>query len=247
MNPIIDIDSITVSYRENIAIESLSLRIYEREFVGIAGPNGAGKTTLLTAINGLGRLSRGSVRVFGNRLNPHSATGIRKEIGYVPQLINVDPRLPMLVREVILMGRYGRIGLFRQPSNLDRRIVDEVVDMTGVGNLLQRPVGHLSGGEHRKIAIARALAQEPRILLLDEPTSNLDINARRIMMELVDRIHREKKITTIVVMHNLDILPKMSSRMVLLKDAKIVFDGLPEEATDSTILSKIYEIPPECN
>lgn len=240
MNPLVDIRDITVSYRENVALNSISLEIYEGEFIGIAGPNGAGKTTLLTAINGLGSLFRGSVNIFGIRMNARSATGIRKEIGYVPQMLNIDPRMPFKVGEVVMMGRYGRIGLFKRLSSKDKKIVDEMVDLVGIRNLLKRPVGHLSGGEQKKVAVARALVQEPRILLLDEPLSNLDINAQAGILELVDRIHQKKHLTSIVVMHNLDLLPKNCSRMVLLKDAKVIFDGPLDEALDEEILSKLY-------
>lgn len=240
MNPLVDIQDITVSYRENVALNSISLKIYEGELIGVAGPNGAGKTTLLTAINGLGRLLRGSVNIFGIQMTPRAATGIRKEIGYVPQMLNIDPRLPLMVKEVVMLGRYGRIGLLKRPSSRDKNIVDEVVDLIGIRNLLNRPIGHLSGGEQKKVAIARALAQEPRILLLDEPLSNLDINAQAGILELVDRIHQKKHLTTVVVMHHLSLLPRDCSRMVLLSNAKIIFDGLINEALNEEILSKLY-------
>ncbi len=240
MNLLVDIQDITVSYREDVALNSISLEIYEGEFIGVAGPNGAGKTTLLTAINGLGRLLRGSVDIFGIRMNARSATGIRKEIGYVPQMLNIDPRLPLRVKEVVMMGRYGRIGLLKRQSSKDKKIVDEVIGLVGIRNLLNRPIGHLSGGEQKKVAIARALTQEPRILLLDEPLSNLDINAQANILKLIDIIHQKKRLTTIVVMHHLSLLPKNCSRMILLKDAKIIFDGLMDEALDEKILSKLY-------
>lgn len=241
MNPIIDIQNTTISYRENLALNSISLKIYEGELVGIAGPNGAGKTTLLTAINGLARISRGAVSIFGIEMSARSATTIRKDIGYVPQMLNIDPRMPMRVREVVMLGKFGRIGLFKKPSSKDNNFVDKVLDLIGVRNLMHKPIGHLSGGEQKKVAIARALAQEPRILLLDEPLSNLDINAQASILELVDKIHQKKSLTTIVVMHHLDLLPKNCSRMMLLKNAKIIFDGPKDQALQGDILSKLYE------
>lgn len=240
MNPAIDIKNITASFGNNIALESISLKINEKEFVGIAGPNGAGKTTLLTVMNGLGKISKGSVKIFGIEVNTHSATAVRKNIGYVPQMLTTDPRLPMLVRETVLMGRYGKIGFFKKPSRADKEIVDEVAGLVGIRDLLRRPIGHLSGGEQKKVAIARALAQEPRILLLDEAISNLDINAQQIIIELVDKIHEEKQITIIVVMHHLHLLPENCSRMVLLKNAGMVFDGAVQEALSEQILSGLY-------
>jgi ABC-type cobalamin/Fe3+-siderophores transport system ATPase subunit len=245
MKPIIDIRDITVSYRENVALKHISLEICEGELLAVAGPNGAGKTTLLTAINGLGRLLNGKVSVFGIQMGRGSATKIRKEIGYVPQMFNIDFRMPLLVKEAVMLGRFGKIGLFRRISLKDKRIVDEVVDLVGIGDLLDRPIGHLSGGEQKKVAIARALAQEPRILLLDEPISSLDINAQAGILELVERIHHQKGLTTIVVMHHLNLLPKNCSRMVLLKDARVIFNGPLEEALQEVTLSKLYGCPVE--
>lgn len=240
MKPIVDIQNVTVSYRENVALNSISLKIYEGEMLAIAGPNGAGKTTLLTAINGLGKLLQGSVHVFGIRMEGRSATQLRKKIGYVPQIINPDPRMPMRVGEVIFLGRYGRIGLFKKTALNDRKVVEEVVELVGIGKLLQRPIGHLSGGEQKKVAIARALAQEPRILLLDEPISNLDISAQQSILKLIEQIHDQKNLTTVVVMHHLNLLPLNCSRMVFFKEARIIFEGPMAEALNEEVLSGLY-------
>ena len=240
MSVVVDIQNVTVSYRENVALRSISLEIEEGALVSVAGPNGAGKTTLLTAINGLGRVLQGSVSVFGTKMAGRTATGIRKEIGYVPQMLNIDARMPMRVGEVVMLGRCGRIGFFKRPSPRDREIVGDVVDLIGIRALLLRPIGHLSGGEQKKVAIARALAQEPRILLLDEPISDLDISAQQTILNLVDRIHEQKRLTTILIMHHLSLLPGNCSRMVLLKDAKVVFDGSVEDALNEEVLSRLY-------
>lgn len=247
MIPAIDIQDITVSYRESVALYSLSLKIHEGEFVGIAGPNGAGKTTLLTAINGLGKLLKGSVHIFGIRMNVRGAVTLRKEIGYVPQIINIDPRMPMRVKEVVMLGRFGKIGLFKRPALEDRQIVEEVADLVGIKNLLSRPIGHLSGGEQRKVAIARALAQQPRILLLDEPFSNLDMNAQFGILNLIDKVHQQKHLTTVMVMHQLALIPKSCSRMILLKNSRVIFDGAISEVLDEKILSQLYDCPIRIN
>jgi ABC-type cobalamin/Fe3+-siderophores transport system ATPase subunit len=245
MNPIVDIRDITVSYRESIALNSVSLNIDEGEFVVIAGPNGAGKTTLLTAINGLGRLLRGSVSILGIRMNAKSANRIRRDIGYVPQMLTIDPRMPMSVREVVMLGRCGRTGLFKRLSLQDITVVEEVIDLIGLRNFVKRPIGHLSGGEQKKVAIARALAQQPRIILLDEPLSNLDIKAQANILKLIDTIHRRRRLTTVMVMHHLDLLPRNCSRMVLLKNARIIFDGLLSSGLKEEVLSTLYDCPVE--
>ena len=240
MDPIIDIRDATVAYRKNIALDSVSLSINQGELVGLAGPNGAGKTTLLTAINGLTELSRGRVSISGVRLDAGSATAIRKGIGYVAQIVSPDPRMPFSVREAIMFGRYGRIGLFKRISARDREIVAEAAALAGLAGLLGRPIGQLSGGEQKRVAIARALAQEPRILLLDEPLTNLDISAQAGIRELIDRIHRKKGLTIIAAMHNLELLPANCSRMVLLKSSGIIFDGPTDKALDEKMLIELY-------
>ncbi len=172
-DPAVEIREAVVSYREDVALRGVSLAVRRGEFVGIIGPNGAGKTTLLTLINGLATLLQGEVSVLGERLNRRSAGRIRTRVGYVPQSHNVDPRLPISVREVAMIGRYGRLGLLRRPGPTDRQVVASMLRLVGMDHLADRPIGHLSGGQQQRVAIARALAQEPEILALDEPTVGL--------------------------------------------------------------------------
>ncbi|MCX8126685.1 MAG: ATP-binding cassette domain-containing protein, partial [Dehalococcoidia bacterium] len=177
--PVIRIDRAVVAYREGVALDGVSLEVGEGEFIGLIGPNGAGKTTLLRLINGLIRPQSGRVSVFGVGLERENSSRIRKRVGYVAQVRNVNPRLPISVRETVMAGTFGRLGLLHYPGNQERRLTDMVLDMVGLSRLADRPLGHLSGGEQQKVAIARALVQEPRILLLDEPTVSLDREARR--------------------------------------------------------------------
>ncbi|RKY78288.1 ABC transporter ATP-binding protein [candidate division KSB1 bacterium] len=240
---IVDIRNVTVSYRENVALHNVSLSVEEGELVAIAGPNGAGKTTLLTVINGLGKLLSGVVKVFGIEVNQRNINQLRKAIGYVPQKLNIDPRMPITVREVVMIGRYGKIGLLRKANDNDKKVVDDVIDSVGIRHLLHRPIGHLSGGELQKVHMARALAQEPKILLLDEPTANLDLSAQKSILELIEKIHWQKQLTTFVVMHELTHLPQNCGRMILMKNAKIVFQGEPQKALSENILSEVYDCP----
>ena len=245
MSLIVDLQNVTVSYRENIALHDVSLEIEEGEFLGLAGPNGAGKTTLLTAINGLGRVLSGKVRVFGQELNSKNVNEVRKGIGYVPQIINIDPRMPISVREVVMIGRYGRIGLLKKVGPRDKKIVENLIDLVGLRHLAKRPIGHLSGGEQQKVAIARALAQEPKILLLDEPTANLDLPAQKGIMDLVEKIYSERHLTILLVMHELTHLPRGCKQMVLMKEGKILFSGKTEDVLSEVILTELYGSPLE--
>jgi ABC-type cobalamin/Fe3+-siderophores transport system ATPase subunit len=239
----IDIDNAVVSYREDIALRGVSLKVRPGEFVGIVGPNGAGKTTLLTIVNGMGKLINGRVCVLGYNITPGNGHALRKKVGYVAQLQNIDPRMPMNVREVAMIGRYGRLGLFRRPGRSDWEIVDNALELVGMTHLARRPIGHLSGGEQQRVAIARCLAQEPEIFLLDEPTASLDWKAKTDIMELVKRIHDLRNLTTMFVTHDLSALPISCDRIVLMKDGLIWEEGPPGELLTSHKLGQLYDLP----
>lgn len=245
MTDIVIINDVSVSYREHVALRGITTRIKEGEFLAVIGPNGAGKTTFLTVINGLGKIIAGTVSVFGIKLNWHTVNQIRKEIGYVPQIINIDPRAPIKVRDVVRIGRFGKIGMLRYPDENDEKIVNEAMELTGIDGLHDRPIGHLSGGEQQKVAIARALTQRPKILLLDEPTSNLDLKAQEEIIELIDRIYNEYHITMVFVTHILKHIPSSCHRAILMKTGQVIFDGHIEEAMSRDRLSNLYDLPEE--
>jgi ABC-type cobalamin/Fe3+-siderophores transport system ATPase subunit len=242
-NTAVKIERAVVSYREDVALRDVSLEVKKGEFVGIIGPNGAGKTTILTLINGLGKLVQGRVWVLGHSISKGSVNGIRKRVGYVAQLQNIDPRMPISVHEVAMIGRYGQLGLFRRPDKADRDIVDEMLELVGISHLAKRPIGHLSGGEQQRVAIARALAQEPEMFLLDEPTASLDWRAQKELLELVKTIHKSQNLTTLFVTHDLNALPDSCDRVVLMKEGRIWQQGKPEQVLKQDILSQLYDAP----
>ncbi len=238
----INIEHAVVSYREDIALRGVSLKVRHGEFVGIVGPNGAGKTTLLTIVNGLGKLLHGLVCVLGHTLTPGNGHSLRKKVGYVAQVQNIDPRMPMNVREVAMIGRYGRLGLFRKPGKHDWEMVDMALELVGMTHLDRRPIGHLSGGEQQRVAIARCLAQEPEIFLLDEPTAALDWKAKTDILELVKRIHDLRGLTTLFVTHDLSALPTACDRVVLMKDGLIWDEGSSKELLTDEKLGQLYDL-----
>jgi len=240
MGPIISIDNVTVRYRESVALRGISLSVSRGEFVGIIGPNGAGKTTLLTLVNGLTHPTEGEVRVLGLPVSGGHVANVRERVGYVPQVHNIDPRLPITVRETVMVGRYARLGLFHRPGPQDRDKVNAVLDMVGLGALAGRPLGHLSGGERQKTAIARSLAQEPEILLLDEPTASLDLQAQREILNLVSAVHRARGLTTLYVTHDLDSLPRDCGRVLLMKEGRVWREGPPESLLTEAVLADLY-------
>jgi ABC-type cobalamin/Fe3+-siderophores transport system ATPase subunit len=239
----IDIHNAVVSYREDIALRGVSLNVRCGEFVGVVGPNGAGKTTILTIVNGMGKLLKGDVRVLGERVGRGNGHSLRKQVGYVAQVENIDPRMPMNVREVVMIGRYGLLGLLKRPRSRDWDVVDEMLELVGMSHLADRPIGHLSGGEQQRVAIARCLAQEPRILLLDEPTASLDWRAQSEILELVRLIHNTSHLTTLFVTHDLGCLPVACERVVLMKEGLIWDEGAPHELLTDEKLSALYDMP----
>ncbi len=240
---VISIKDAVVSYREDVALQGVSLEVHRGEFVGVIGPNGAGKTTLLTVINGLGKLVQGQALALGLSVNGGNGINLRRRIGYVAQVENIDPRLPINVRETVMVGYYGRLGLFRRPTPAQWENVDRVLDMVGIAHLSHRPIGHLSGGEYQRAAIARAIVQQPEIFLLDEPTASIDERAQWEILDLIQLIHREYHMTTLFVTHDLRQLPSICQRLILMKEGRIWQQGDPESMLDKEILSQLYGVP----
>jgi len=223
------------------AIKDINLKVELNEFLVIIGPNGSGKTTLLETINGLLRVAHGKVKVFGYDMN-HNPSKARKDIGYVPQDFLSEPSAPFIVKDVILMGRYGKLGILRRPRREDVEIAEEAMRLVGIEEFADRPIGKLSGGEQQKVMIARAIAQEPRLLLLDEPFSNLDVDSRKSVSNMLCKLHDERKLTTIMVTHDLLSIPKRCSRIIVMDRGRIIVDGKPKyaihKAEDLHILAK---------
>jgi ABC-type cobalamin/Fe3+-siderophores transport system ATPase subunit len=238
--PAVSLRSVTVSFRDHVALHNVSLDIGRGDFCGIIGPNGAGKTTLLTVINGLGRIHSGEVTVMGERATAAIFGRLRRRIGYVAQQERVDSRVPISCLEAVLVGRCGRAGLFRRLTAEDRERARAMMELTRTSHLADRPVGQLSGGEARKIALARALVQEPEILLLDEPTSNLDPRAVRELGELVVDAYRRFDLTVVMVTHQLDHLPAVAGRIVMVKDGRITHSGDRTVLDDERLVADLF-------
>jgi ABC-type cobalamin/Fe3+-siderophores transport system ATPase subunit len=237
------IQGATASYRTHIALHAISLTLPRGSFCTVIGPNGAGKTTLLTLVNGLGTLTSGGVWVEGIALNRRTLRAIRLQCGYMPQHSTPDARLPISVGECIAMGRYGRRGLFRRLDKNDRMQIARIAELTGLEGLLSRPIGQVSGGERQKAALARALVQQPSIVLLDEPTANLDPRARVELMRIVEQYHHSSGCTVLMVTHALDQVPACSDYGVLIKQGHIVAAGALDAVCTAPALSALYDFP----
>lgn len=222
------------------SLKNINLYVNKGEFIAIIGPNGAGKTTLLETINGLLESKRGKVIVLGKELNG-DGSGIRKLVGYVPQDYSIDELTPFLVSDVVLMGRFGKIGLLKPITKNDREIAKNMIDYLGISDLSHRPIGKLSGGQAQKVMIARALAKEPEILLMDEPFSNLDFEARKDVSEKLSHFHKSKQMTFVIVIHDIASIPKVCNRIIVMDAGKIIADGKKEDILKPELLEMGYK------
>jgi zinc/manganese transport system ATP-binding protein len=228
---IIKLDGVSTVYEgENRpALKGINLALKRNELVYIVGPNASGKTTLLETINGLLPTFKGKVTVFGLDIQSNGRK-IRCKIGYVPQDFMVKPGEPYTAIDVVLMGRYGHIGFLHHPEKKDKKKALDAMKLLGIEELADRPMGKLSGGQQQKVMLARALAKNPKILLLDEPFSNMDPDSRGQIPLLITRLHEEKNLTTLIVTHDIHHMLDQCNRVVVVTDGRIMFDGTPENA-----------------
>jgi ABC-type Mn2+/Zn2+ transport system ATPase subunit len=216
--------------RGAVVLRAVNLRIERGEFLGIVGPNGSGKTTLLRTLLGLLRPVSGTVRIGGGR---------ELRFGYVPQRETVDTLFPIPVEEIVVMGRYGRIGPVRRPSQEDRAIARRALEHVGIAHLAGASYRDLSGGQKQRALIARALATEPDVLVLDEPTNGMDLASEHALLELVGTLHVEDRLTVILVSHLLANIANVSHRIAILAEGQ-VDEGPREKMLTTEHLSRLY-------
>jgi zinc transport system ATP-binding protein len=233
---IIKLEHIYVAFQDLLVLEDVSLNVSPGDFLAFIGPNGAGKTTLLKVILGLVRPVSGLVRVFGKA--PWALDGGRWRIGYVPQVQSVDINFPIYASEAVLMGRYGRIGLLKRPSSNDRAAVHKAMDRIGIADLADRPLARLSGGQRQRVFLARALANDPALLLLDEPTTGVDVAATEGLYELLRVLH-EDGITILIVSHDVGVVATYVDGVACV-NRRLVAHGRPDEVLGSEELAQMY-------
>ncbi|TLY26191.1 MAG: metal ABC transporter ATP-binding protein [Nitrospirae bacterium] len=237
-NPIIRFSHATFGFPGVIALKDITLEIAEGEFIGIIGPNGSGKTTLCKAVLGLMRPLEGSLQIFDcacEELRCHH----RARIGYLPQKGRLDQNFPITVLEAVMMGRYGVLGLFRRPAKQDQEIALQALTNVGMQDHRDSALGHLSSGQQQRVLIARALAQQPQVLLLDEPTTGIDITTQHSVLDLVRRLHRDLGLTVLLVTHDINMIRSQVDRLVLLK-TRLFAAGAPEAVLKLDILQQVY-------
>ncbi len=224
---IIKLENISIGYGKTVIVENINLSIYENDFIGIVGPNGAGKTTLLKTLLGNLKPLKGNVNTGSYRF------------GYVPQRDTVQPLLPYTVQDVVMMGRYSLMGVFARPSKKDYEKVNTSLEKVGINHLKNERYNDLSGGQRQRTLIARALAVEPDILILDEPTNGMDTPSHHSLLNLITSLHEDTRLTILLVSHLLSDVANGVKKLVLLE--KNFFQWGPiEEVLSESNLKKTY-------
>ena len=222
----------TTTRGEQYALQDISCQVKPGERIAVVGPNGAGKSTLFKLIVGTVKPSRGAVDVYGNEPGGHIC------IAYVPQRNQIDWAFPVTVEDVVMMGRVGQIGLFRWPRRRDWQVVRESLARVGASQLAKKQIGELSGGQQQRVFMARALAQEAELLLLDEPLTGLDIPSQEAIFEILDSL-RPEAVTVMVATHDLGLAAERFDRVMLLNHRLVAFD-VPTAVLQPDYLLKAY-------
>ncbi|QYH38617.1 metal ABC transporter ATP-binding protein [Algoriphagus sp. NBT04N3] len=232
-NPILEIHDLTVSYDQSPVLWNVDLSLPEGKLIGILGPNGAGKSTLIKAIMGLVQASGGYVKIFNKELEQ-----VRNQISYVPQRESVDWNFPASVLDVVLMGTYGKLGLFNRPGKKEKELAHNCLEKVGMSAFASRQISELSGGQQQRVFIARALAQEADLYLMDEPFAGVDMATETAIFQLLQEMSKEGK--TIVVVHH-DIHSAMSYfEWIIMLNLHLVASGPKQEVVSEELLRKTY-------
>ncbi|MEA3337299.1 MAG: metal ABC transporter ATP-binding protein [Chloroflexota bacterium] len=220
----------TVNKAEQYALQAVSFQAEVGEQIAVVGPNGAGKSTLFKLIVGTIKPSRGTVQLYGHSPDKHIC------IAYVPQRSQIDWSFPATVEDVVMMGRVGRIGLFRRPKKQDWELVRASLDRVNANHLARKQIGELSGGQQQRVFIARALAQEAELLLLDEPLSGLDLPSQQAIFKVLESL-RPDGVTVLLATHDLTLAAERFDRVMLLNRRLVAFDRGPSVLTAENLLA----------
>jgi ABC-type Mn2+/Zn2+ transport system ATPase subunit len=218
----LDVVGVSIAYRNRSVLEDVSFQVPQKGRVAVVGPNGAGKSTLFKALVGLIPIAKGKIFIHGLPLGHH-----KECVAYVPQREEVDWHFPVSVFDVVMMGRFGHVRGLRQPTRIDREVVMESLQSLGMADLAKRSIGDLSGGQQQRVFIARALAQEPHILLMDEPFSGVDVNTQEATLQLLDQL-QSTEVTVLVSTHDLEMAMRRFEQVLLLNKRVVAFGNAKE-------------------
>jgi iron complex transport system ATP-binding protein len=231
------LSNVTIAYDSDEVVSGLDLTVSSGEWLALIGPNGAGKTTILRAITRLVPFD-GEIRIGGQRVAELSGRELARRVAMVMQ----EPHMPegMSVSQYVLLGRSPHLTYFGKEGRRDQRVVADILERLSLNRFAARPLDHLSGGERQRAAIARALAQQAPILLVDEPTSSLDVGRQQEVLELIDELRAEQGLTVIAAMHELTLAGQYADRLALLVGGKLVALGAPAEVLTEPAIATHY-------
>ncbi len=234
----LSVERVTFGYHERLVLEDVSLVVAPGERVAIVGANGAGKTTLLKVMADLLRPRMGAVRLGSRDVRTFSRQALAKRLGMVPQELTLPFNFG--ARELVECGRTAYLPLFSAPTLQDRTAVDAAMSSTGTTSLGERSIGELSGGERQRVVIAMVLAQEPSVMLLDEPTQHLDLTKQGEILELLVELSRERGLSIVATMHDLNLAAQYFDRLIVLANRRVAADGCPAAVLRADVLEAAY-------
>ena len=237
----LEIKDLSLNLDAEPVLRNISFSAKPGEILGIIGPNGAGKTTLLRAIAGVIPIKSGAMELNGEDLLKKSIIERAKLIASVPQISTLPASFSVL--DMVMLGRTPYLNWLGQSSSLDEEISRTALEQTQSVELAERKLGELSAGEQQRVLLARALAQSTPVLLMDEPTTHLDLRFQIELLNLVKKLTRQKSITTIIVLHDLNLASRYADEMILLEHGRIAAFGKPQKVLIDSVLSRIYQIP----
>jgi iron complex transport system ATP-binding protein len=241
VEPVLILDKVSFKYEDAWILKDVTLRTYEGEILGVLGPNGSGKSTLLKVMDGALHPQQGEVLLGSRPLASLSRIDVASQIAMVAQENYF--RFSFSVLEVVLMGRFPHLGRLQFEGDKDVEIALNALRATDTFHLAQRSIHEISGGEKQRVLLARTLAQEPRTVLLDEPTSFLDLKHKREVFRLISSLSRERKLGVVLVSHDIDLVARYCHRIVMMKDGVILHRGSPEEVLTPENIEAVYECP----
>jgi len=234
----IDVKNLNFFYGNIPALKDLTFSVSKGDFFIIIGPNGSGKTTLMKVMAGIFKPKTGRLKILNRTLENYTRKDLAQTMAFVPQMMPVD--FPFSVLEVVLMGRSPYMGMLGVEQEEDLKIAEQALAFTGVEHLAHRKLDQLSGGEQQRVFVARAICQEPEIILLDEPTASLDLAHQIRLMDLMEKLKNETGITVVMVSHDVNLAAMYCDRLLLLKNGKMVCLGPPDEVLTFQTLEAAY-------
>lgn len=237
--PIFDVKNLSFNVSGVDILSNVSLQIFNSQYIGIIGPNGGGKTTLIRLLLGLEKPTSGEIKIYGNKLSKFKKW---HKIGYVPQrAAQVDINFPGTVLDIVKMGRVAQRKLFSKMSSEDHRLVEDAMKQMDIMHLKDKMVGTLSGGQRQRVMIARALASEPEVLILDEPNTGVDVKSQNRFYSLLKKLNKEKNITIIFITHDIGVIADDIARLFTINQ-KVITCNNPKQALSCDEMSELYGI-----